>query len=265
VIIWGTKILRLRQGRVADFCPMCREPSCFTVIRINSVGHLYFIPLGTGRTVAMSAVCESCGHEKECDPTIYRALAKKRSKDGVTALVKQTFPNLAEVYAERLELEAQVAKSSDNLATGVREALIREALVNITGPVEHLYSRTHGDWRVLVSVLAAIAIPLSLAALGGALSLPPEQDRWLMLAAAASALGGIVVAGYFAATSNGRELRRSILPRLVTALRPLRPRETELAALLERFKQSGLKAGRKLRAREIAAAIDPLLVKSLGR
>jgi hypothetical protein len=32
-----------------------------------------------------------------------------------------------------------------------------------------------------------------------------------------------------------------------------------------RFKASGLKLGKKLRAREIAAAIDPQLVKQLGR
>jgi hypothetical protein len=56
----------------------------------------------------------------------------------------------------------------------------------------------------------------------------------------------------------------TVLPRLITALRPLRPRESELDALLKRFKDSGLKIGKKLRAREVVAAIDPMLAKKLG-
>jgi hypothetical protein len=159
MIIWGTTHIRLRQGRVADFCPMCRDVRAFMVIRTNAVGHLYFIPLGTGRTIAVTAECESCGHEMERDPTLYRALAPKRSKDSVASLVKQTFPNLAEVFAERLELEAELRKSSDGLEAGVREALIREALVNVSGAVERIYTRPSFDWRFLVSLLLCVVAP----------------------------------------------------------------------------------------------------------
>jgi hypothetical protein len=265
MIIWGTKLLRLRQGRVADFCPMCREVRAFGLVRTNSVSHLYFIPLGFGTTIAVTAVCESCGHEMERDPTVYRTLAPKRSKDDVTALVKQTFPDIAEAYAERLELEAELRKSSDGLAASVREELVREALVNVSGAVEQIYARTHLDWRFGLSLLGLLAVPLVTRSLAGTVSSNAQLESAVSTAAGVVACACFALSVWFAATANGRRLRSTVLPRLLTALRPLRPRESELDAMLKRFKVSGLKLGKKLRAREIAAAIDPMLVNQLGR
>ena len=265
MIIWGTKHIRLRQGRVADFCPMCRDVRAFCVVRTNSVSHLYFVPLGRGSTIAVTAECETCGHEMERDPTVYRALAPKRSKDDVGALVKQTFPDLAQAYAERLELEAELRKSSEGIPASVREELLREALVNVSGPVEQIYSRTNLDWRFGSSLLGALALPMVMTSLAASVSSDANVSGAVGMAAGLVACAGLVLAVYFAATANGRRLRSTVLPRLLTALRPLRPRESELDELLKRFKASGLKLGKKLRAREIAAAIDPQLVKQLGR
>jgi hypothetical protein len=262
MIVWGTKHVRSKQGRVADFCPMCREVRAFGVIRTNSVGHIYFIPLGSGRTIAVTAECETCGHEMSRDPTSYHALAPKRSKDDLGALVKKTFPDVTQVYAERLELEGQIRKSPESLQANVRSELIREALTNVSPAVERIYARTNLDGRfgacLLTALVAMFLLPF------GTMS----SDATLQ--SIASAAVGIVVcvallaAVYFAATSNGRTLRTKVMPRLMTALRPLRPRESELEALLGRFKAAGLKVGKKLRAREIAAAIDPVLVDKLA-
>ena len=41
MIVWGTRIVRHREGRVADFCQLCRQPRAFVLSTVRSVGHIY--------------------------------------------------------------------------------------------------------------------------------------------------------------------------------------------------------------------------------
>ena len=47
-IIWGSKVYQKQLGIVADKCVGCGKVEAFTVTEHYRVGHIYFIPLGTG-------------------------------------------------------------------------------------------------------------------------------------------------------------------------------------------------------------------------
>ena len=82
MIIWGTKRVEKKLGRVADLCPICREVRCIALKKISMVSHIYYVGLGRGETVGHFGNCETCGFEMEVDPTRYESLANPRSTAG---------------------------------------------------------------------------------------------------------------------------------------------------------------------------------------
>src|SRR5262245_14534212 len=61
IIIWGTKNRVERLGVVADWYDSCGLVRPFLVTNYYSVGHIYYIPLGSGSLRATSRECWSCG------------------------------------------------------------------------------------------------------------------------------------------------------------------------------------------------------------
>lgn len=107
LIIWGKKRTVRRVGSVADFCPSCRGVQRFRVSRIGLVSHVYYLSLGAGDLVGHIAECQVCGYIKETEPTIYREMRRNATED-LAELVRATYPDLPDVYEERLRLEQKL-------------------------------------------------------------------------------------------------------------------------------------------------------------
>jgi hypothetical protein len=61
MFIWGTK----SKTRVIDtgkfFCPTCRQPTGYSLIRVAKYFHMYFTTIGSGETLGQYVTCDSCG------------------------------------------------------------------------------------------------------------------------------------------------------------------------------------------------------------
>src|SRR6266542_4248609 len=99
-IVWGTKRVERKQGNIADLCPICREIRSFQLVRVGLASHVYYISFGEGKLAGYIIRCDACGVILDVDPTRYGSTAKDARSD-VVALVRDTFPNLREVCADR--------------------------------------------------------------------------------------------------------------------------------------------------------------------
>ncbi len=264
MIVWGTKRVEKKLGRVADWCPMCREVRAFLMRKVSMVGHVYFLSLGRGETVGHFAGCESCGFEMEVDPTAYAAMAKPRSKLDARQLVQSTFPNIRDAYAERLELEKRL-RDGAAIEPEVREELLREVLQNAAPAVEARYSGgTQLDARTGLALLATLLAPFAILWVGEQVVGPEAAGAWAPQAAGLAFVAGLIATFAVGATANARWLRAHILPMLVRAFRPLRPSEQELDQLLAKFRAADLKIGKKLKSRLVCESLQDAQARALA-
>jgi len=255
MIIWGTKRVEKKLGRVADWCPMCREVRAFRLHKVSMVGHIYFVGLGRGETVGHFGTCESCAFEMEVDPTLYAALAKPRSQSDARQLVQETFPNIRDAYSERLELEKRL-RSGAGIEPETRQELLREVLQNAAPAVEARYAGgTQLDGKAGSALLATLVAPIVVIFSGQALLDPETVQSIVMPLAGVLIVAGLVATVFYAATSNGRWMRAHILPMLARAFGPLAPTEQELDQLLAKFRAADLKIGKKLKSRLVCETV----------
>src|SRR5262245_34959788 len=109
-IVWGKKRIEREQGRVADFCPICREVRAFVLIRVGLADHIYYVSFGQGKLAGHVIRCETCKVVLGVNPTLYMA-TEKDSRVEVETLIRRTFPKLRETYAQRLELEEKIKRT----------------------------------------------------------------------------------------------------------------------------------------------------------
>src|SRR6478735_10354926 len=89
------------------FCPLCRGIERFKVSKLGMADHLFFISLGMKNVIGHEGECMVCGNKRSVDGMAYKAFSKK--PDGpIDSLVESTFPDIREVYANRLSLESQL-------------------------------------------------------------------------------------------------------------------------------------------------------------
>jgi hypothetical protein len=226
-IVWGRKPVYRKLGYVADFCTV------------------YYITAGEGELVGFDRTCEECGTSYRADPNSYKSIAKKRGPVG--SLIGETFPNLAEVWSERIALEAKVTHGVASLTSEERVALVREPFLRLSPKVEARFASTHFDKEVGFAALGALALLVVGPAFAEAF-MPDQQDAMFLTSLSL----GVLLVIWQIAVSGRRYLRRQILPTLAIALKPLDPSESELNAILLELKAHGHKIGSKLRAHEVS-------------
>jgi hypothetical protein len=247
-IIWGKKAVYRNLGYVADFCTTCRCPRPFGVRRIGMAGHVYYITAGQGELVGFDRTCEECGTPYRADPSAYKSIAKTRGP--IDSLVRETFPNLAEVWGERIALEAKLKSGASTLTPEERGELIREPFLRLSPKVEARYASTHFDKEVGFAVLGAIALLIIGPAF--ARTFTPDQEEPIFLTSLT--LGALLVIWQIMGVGR-RFLHRQILPTLAVALKPLGPTESELKSILSELKAHGHKIGAKLKAAEVSSSL----------
>lgn len=241
LIVWGRKIVYRRKGYVADFCPICRAKRAFELRRVGSAGHVYYISVGEGTLVGFQIKCRECGTVYDANPDNYAAISRKLVP--LDELTFTTFPNFNQVYRERLELEARIAREASFLSAGERKTLIREPFLLLSPDVEQRLESFRID---LAGIFIMLVVVLLLAA---------AIERFLPDFSGLSFLillgVGFVVVVWRMLGYGRRFMRRQIIPRLVRALEPLHPHENEIKAILADLKQLGHKIGRKLRVDDL--------------
>lgn len=247
-IVWGKKTVYRRLGYVADFCTTCRCSRSFAVQRVGMASHVYYITAGEGALVGFDRTCEECHTPYQADPNSYKSIAKKRGS--VESLIRETFPNIADVWSERIALEARVRSEASSLAPEERVALIREPFLRLSPKVEARFASTHLDKEVGFAALGAIALLIASPAFAKAFM--PDQAEPIFLTSLSL---GVLLVVWQIAVSGQRYLRKQILPTLAIALKPLSPSESELKSILSELKAHGHKIGAKLRANDVWSSL----------
>ena|SRR5258708_7684593 len=242
LIVWGKKRVERVVGMVADFCPICREVRAFQLIRVGSAGHIYYISFGAGKLAGHIIRCGSCAADLAVDPTRY-ATTEKDSRVSLEVLIRDTFPDLREKYAARLELEARLKRTRSALGGDEFKHFLMEPFSLLNPLVEMRFAKsTEMDKKSGLGCLGTMVVGAAL--FFGSLSFRgPTQDK-ILLSALIFVVIGTIYTFVQMHLGPGRHFRAKILPSLVKSLRPLEPTRDELAGCIERCKTLGLKIGK---------------------
>ncbi len=154
--MWGTKLAYRKLGYVADFCQICISARPFVVERIGAAKHILNISLGDGEMVDYQRTCLHCGIAFRADPQQYATVAK--NLDTVEPLMLETFPNLAQAHAPRLELEQQVRTDLAAIDPDTRGKLLLEPFMLLSPKVVKRFETAH--FEVAHAFLRREVIPL---------------------------------------------------------------------------------------------------------
>lgn len=243
-VLWGTKRVEIGIGFVAEYCPICRTFTPFKVFRVGLAKHLYYIfTFGEGELVGHIAKCQCCDNAMNVNATGYVEIAKWY--DGqLEGLIQKTFPNIREVYAERLELEKRIQQQIQEGNVGNREELLLEPFQHLANQVEARYAnstqfdRESGIGCVVTFILIIIVFATTLYIW--------HSDERAMNAGWTVFWVGVIYTFIQTQLGPGRYIRRKIVPNLAHALAPLKPTKQELSLCLAKLANAGFKIGKKV-------------------
>jgi len=246
IFIWGKKHVRSSLGYVADFCPICRQPSAFKLSRVGLAGHVYYISFGEGDLIGHERSCQTCDTPLEADPNRYRDTAKKLSP--LKELTALTFPDLGTVWRERMEFENQLLQGSVAISSADRPPLILSPLLLLSPKVERRFASTHLDKEVGFAFAGLVAMLYIAPAVMHKVAPDKSDDAVLFVL-----IAGVLLVLWQVAMTGRRFIRREIAPVAAQALRPLKPRASEMGRALDDLRKHGHKIGRKLKVSDIEA------------
>lgn len=228
MIVWGKYSLTKYLGYVADFCPICRDIRNCRLLQMALINHIYFIPIGRKEIVAYRGICQECGYAINTDLNKYQAVVKSSTNE-IPKLSRETFPNLTEYYADRLELEKQLKR--DGGAFMPREERInlilepfllmeRDVGENLLGETkfENLGIKSYISLGLAITFLLFACIFINLTIIFFLLS-----------------LGAFIYWLYQVFTYKSRWVEAKIYPKLVRSLKVIRPSKEELSECLKRL------------------------------
>lgn len=254
LIVWGKKRTERVLGSVADFCPICRDVRAFQLIRVGLAGHIYYISFGEGKLAGHIIRCGTCAVDLGTDPSRY-ATTEKDSRVSLEVLVRDTFPNLRQKYAARLELEERIKRTRSAIVGDEYKAVLMEPFSLLNPLVERRFaSSTEMDRKSGMGCLGTVVIGAGLF-FGSMRFRGPTQDK-ILLAALILVVIGTIYTFIQMHLGPGRHFRAKILPSLVKSLKPLQPTRDDLAGCIERCKSLGLKISKVAKVDEVWARLE---------
>lgn len=253
-IVWGTKRTERKQGMVADFCPICREARAFQLIRVGLASHIYYLSFGEGKLAGYIIRCSECGVGLGTQATRY-ANVEKDPRVSLEVLIRDTFPKLREVYAERLELEGRIRRTRSALSGDDYRRFLMEPFGLLNPLVEQRFANsTQIDRPAGIGCLGTLLIGAAIF-FGSMKFSGPTQDKMLLAALIAVVMGCIYTLIQMH-LGTGRFYRAKILPPLVKALKPLEPTKDDLADCIGRCQSMGLRIGKVAKTEEIWLGLE---------
>lgn len=254
----GKRTRHRRLGRVADFCPLCDEIRPCRVTQIESVTHLYFIPLSRGEVKGHTIRCERCRCPITANIGAYLGFVRSR-RAGLEELIEQTNPGVEERLIRRLELEERAA--SADLSPGERFELLHAPFLSIAAAVEQRAAAVHVDRRSAMFLLALLG--------AGSILLGPVMLRTgPTLSKVIYWTGGIFAAVAFVAllwslaTDSRRFARNRFRHIIVQSLADLDPTRQELDMVFKGLRSKGMLVGRKLSPEAVLAMLGQFSAES---
>ncbi len=125
LVKWGKITQEKQLGWVADYCRICRKVTPHEVIEQTTSSKVLFVVLERETLAGHAQTCHGCRTAASCDPKRYRGF--QESADGsIDGLIAATFPNLREVYGERLVVDEKITSGSGEVDAATRQRLIME-------------------------------------------------------------------------------------------------------------------------------------------
>ena len=257
-IVWGTKLVRSKLGRRADFCPLCRDVAATRVIRVATVPHVNYIPMGRKKDVGIEETCEGCGlmRSTETGPDGPRPEVSRDRHADLESLIFATYPDVRADNAERLAYEARLRDG--RLEPGERKSALLESFTLAGHRFEAEASRSHIDGASVL--LAAVAVITGLVGVISHAENQPGAGVWVPVFLTIAAVTFVASMGRIMTTPR-RRARKVVLPVLARAIRPLAPTPEDVGEALEAIKARGLKLGKVATAEDVEHA---LLVGGVG-
>ncbi len=254
IFVWGTKRVERNLGLVADFCPICRDIRAFELVRIGLAGHVYYISFGQGKLAGHIIRCTECGLDLGVQPTRYTRV-EKDSRVGLEVLIRDTFPNLRETCAARLEMETRIKRSRSSLSQDEYKRLLIEPFALLNPQVEQrLAKSTEMDKESGLGCLGTVLIGGGLF-FGSMKFRGPTQDK-ILLAALIFVVVGTIYTFIQMHLGPGRFFRAKLQPSLVKSLKPLQPTREDLVDCFGRCKTLGLKIGKVAKVDEVWSRLE---------
>jgi hypothetical protein len=233
---------------VAELCHRCRDIRAATVSELVQYHHVYFIPVGSKKSMGFEIVCSGCRCTILAKEHPYIGFVPKDPGD-IGALVEMTNPGAVERLQARIELDERIASgtaSREDRITAINEAFMAMGLPHQV--------RLHGIFPT--TALCLIGVPVFGAAWAIAANVPPKPDPSLVYSLAIGMFLSLICFIYSATTVKGRFVRRKILPALAAELAPIRPDVGELAESREVLKKNKLSLANYVRPEALVAAIQ---------
>jgi hypothetical protein len=249
IFVWGRKRTERKQGKVADFCPVCREIRSFELIRVGIAGHVYYVSFGEGQLAGYIVCCDYCRLGMGAQPTRYQS-AEKRYVGDLENLIHTTFPTLRSDMAPRLALEEQLKRTRTAISNEQRGRFLLEPFGLLNPQVESRFGNSSAfDKQSGLGCLGTVLVGGGLF-FGSLAFRGSAQDNLLIAAAILFGLGTIYTFAQLHFAPQ-RFVKAKILPVLVRALEPLEPTQDEIKGCLDQCKSTGMKIGSALKPVQI--------------
>jgi hypothetical protein len=252
-VIWGKKKVERKLGFVAEFCPICRTPRKFEVSRVGIASHIYFISVGEGNLAGHVGCCQQCGTIIPVDAGKYETF-KEESNIALEALVQNTFPNLYNAYAERLDIEERL-KKREPVSLPNREVWLMEPFEYLIPDVEARFTNTKLDKESNIGCVVTVLLLMFLC--GGFIVFENSaliRDS-LIIGMGLVAIIGLIYTIVQIMLAPNRYMERNIIPRLSQALSVLNPGKQEIERCLSTLKIKGFRIGKKIKTEKLLECI----------
>ncbi len=255
LIVWGKKRIERNLGQVADFCPICRDVRAFQLIRIGLAGHIYYISFGDGKLVGHVIRCGECGVELGVNADSRYTHFEQDRQVELEVLIRNTFPNLREAYANRLETEVRIKRTRLSLSADEYKHYLMEPFALLNPLVERRFANsTQMDKESGMGCLATVLIGAGLF-FGSMKFNGPTQDK-ILLAALLLVVLGTTYTFIQMHLGPGRFFRAKLLPPLVKCLKPLQPTREDLADCFERCKTLRMRIAKVAKQDEVWSRLE---------
>lgn len=245
----GTRSAVKKLGYVADFCPSCQSIQPFLLSRKGVGEHAYFVPIGSSKTLDHVAQCLTCQVGYSVNPLIYKDHARTPG-ESVEALVAATFPDVRAIHAGRIEM-ARLLKEG-RLGSSERALMLSDVWLGFARQSEENAGgiQLGGKGGMLLLLTFAVATALAISSIW----LPPDWHARVFQTMGLVLVVGFLVSIILIALDPGR-MRRELMGRLATNLRPFSSSPDEIATYLGRLSKVGYKLGRQIKADKLTEKI----------
>lgn len=248
LFVWGKKPVYTHAGYVADFCPVCRAARAFSVQRIGSAWHLYYITVSKGELAGYQRTCCDCGMVLPMEVGHYTHLSPEQLP--LLQLEQATNPHLSIRHADALSAAARLREAPLLLDEAERRRQIDAALRLQADALDEYEAATRLDREVWWSIGAAFAF-CAVVLMALRQQAPQNMDTGFVIAFFLS-LGGVA---WQLSQMGERFLQRELLPKLARALAPLQPRQAELDEALGRMAAQGRKLAQRIDSTRLMQAL----------